>query len=205
MCSVFVFVPRAAAQLEVAENSIASPERGASTSVGSGSEPSMSVHGGFRGAYVALSSSADPYDGAFVVGPMYGLLFHHEAWRIFDWRLQLFQFGAAWSDELAPDFMAAVGLHIGSGVRARAGVVSFAMTALIGVTGWFGTASAATFELGGEAAVTIHAGCDGIEIGYQALATLSDRGFATEPSHGIVARWIAASSDGPDRDACAPS
>lgn len=183
----------AAAQLESA------PSQSIDAPTPAAFEPSIAVHAGLRLGYATVRSEA-PFE-AIAGGPCFGVVFHHEAWRILDMRLHLLQFGAAWSERRAPELASELGGQLGTGLRARAGIVSFAATALAGLRAWLASGDQVSFDVGGELSITFHAGCDGIELGYQVLATASTGGFADAPSHGLVARW-AITNGGPDREAC---
>lgn len=190
---VFISARPAAAQLEMA-----GPP---ATDAARGFEPSMAVHLGLRASYAALGTTETPIDEAVVGGPVFGIALQHEAWRIFDMRLRLLQFGAGWSDARSPELVSQIGLQLGTGLRARAGIVSFAATALVGLGAWLAPGDPVTLDLGGELSITLHAGCEAFELGYQALATVSAGGFAEAPSHGLIARWII-TNDGPERAVC---
>jgi len=189
----FLSARPAAAQLEIVEPPSAEPERAF--------EPSMAVHAGLRASYAALGTAEASIDEAVVGGVVFGIALQHEAWRIFDMRLQLLQFGAGWSDARDPELVSQVGLQLGTGVRARAGIVSFAATALVGFGAWLAPGDPVTLDVGGELSITFHAGCEALELGYQALASLSAGGFAEAPSHGVLFRWIV-TNGGPEWDAC---
>jgi hypothetical protein len=187
---------RAEAQLEVVDEPAAAP-----VPASAGFDPSLVIHAGLRGAYTNLTATGSSYDAAFTIGPSWGVAFQHEAWRIFDMRLSLLNFGGAWSGEGGPDLVSPLGLHFGTGARWRSGIVSIAATAIAGLNGWLADQDLVTFELGGELSLVFHEGCEGVEIGYQALAAASDLGWAPEPVHAIYARWLV-TSDGAEGRAC---
>lgn len=183
----------AAAQLEIVDPPPAEAPR--SLEIG------MGVHTGLRVNYAMLATADGALDVAAAAGPVVGFVLQHEAWRLFDMRIHLLQFGAGWSDEREPELVSQFSVQLGAGVRARAGMLSFAATALVGFAAWLAPGDPFTLDLGAELSLTFHLGCEAFEIGYQALATAGAGGFAGAPSHGAFARWVIA-SDGPERRAC---